>query len=70
MTPMDSNYEQILDPISLVKNFPTMEHFIDWIEEGSILDLKELKTLFKEHGLIEHVVVIEGMIFKKSKLIG
>ena len=65
MTPLDQAYEEILDPVSFVKNFATMGQFAEWARGGLINDLKEAIRVFEHYELFEHCAVMLLVIDEK-----
>lgn len=66
MTPLN-DYEQILDPVNFLKRFASMEQFVEWANEGDILDLEEAIKVFESKELYEHCNVMQAIKAKKTR---
>lgn len=65
MTPLEKSYQNIIDPINFVKNFPTREHFTQWARMGDINDLKDAIRTFEYYELYEHCAIMQWVIDEK-----
>ncbi len=52
-------------PSEWVKNFPTDEHFKDWLRGCIINDLKAILKHFEEAEMYEHAQMIQDVIDEK-----
>lgn len=60
------NKDEILDPVSFVKNFPSLDAFREWTKQaGTINDLRSVRDAFKKAELFEHVTIIQVTIDEK-----
>ena len=62
MTPLDESYQEVIDPVNFIKNFPDMEAFRVWLDKWTINDLKETLKTFEKHELFEYCTAIQATI--------
>lgn len=64
-TPFDEYYEQIIDPVNFIKNFPDAQGFRMWAENGGILDLHAAIDAFLDAELYEYCAIMQDVIDKR-----
>lgn len=61
MAPLDGS--EILDPVSFVKNFPSLDAFREWTKQAETLnDLRSVRNAFEKAELFEYVTIIQVTI--------
>jgi len=61
-----TNEDEILDPVSFVKNFPSLDAFREWTKQAeTINDLRSVRDAFEKAELFEHVTIIQVTIDEK-----
>ena len=60
MTPLDEQYEHLIDPINFIKNFTDENHFRTWLKQGSINDLRETLKSFEIREMFEMCRIIQS----------
>lgn len=65
---LDEEYEKILNPNELIKNFETYDVFEEWCTSGSVLDLEEALKVFEAHELYEYCAIIKAVIDFKTEI--
>ena len=64
---IDSQYEQILNPVELIKEFKTMHEFRVWCYKGTAEDLDAAIRAFEFYELYEHCAIMLSV--RNNKLI-
>lgn len=65
MTPLNQSYQDIIDPLNFIKNFPKRENFRKWAMTGTINDLKAAISTFEYYELYEHCAIMQDVIDEK-----
>lgn len=68
MTPLEEQYNNLIDPINFMKNFPEEEGFRIWLRGGTINDLKDTLKAFEVRELYEYCSIIQDEIDTKVDL--
>jgi len=55
-------YHILADPKSFVETFDSMEDFVEWASDGSVLDIKEFIKLLEVHELYEYCHALQMLI--------
>lgn len=64
MIPLDGS--EILDPISFLKNFPSLDAFREWtLKADTLNDLRSVRDAFEKAELYEHTAIIQDTIDKR-----
>ena len=66
MIPLNKAYEEIIDPMNFIKNFPDLDAFREWTRKAdTINDLRSTLTVFEKAELYEHANIIQVSIDEK-----
>lgn len=59
------SYQRAIHPAQIVRGM-SYDDFIDWLEIGTIEDVKCAREVFAEHNMQQHVRIIDGWLENKN----